>query len=121
MAPGQSGHARLQRHIEVGRSSPGGQIEDQQREGSTLQQLDGRGGGQLGLFGKDDHQMSQIDAGSGQVGRKRGGFGVADPGRPLAGALTFQQQLEGRAKMASTLTGQLDHSAFGIDLGHSST
>ncbi|ODT13250.1 MAG: hypothetical protein ABS57_19305 [Mesorhizobium sp. SCN 65-12] len=30
MAPGQGGHTRLQSHIEIGRSTPAGQVEDQQ-------------------------------------------------------------------------------------------
>lgn len=102
---GQCGHTRLQGHIEVGRTSPGSQIENQQREGAALQQLDRGGGGQLRLVGKDHHKMGQVHAGLGQIGRKRRGFGIAHPGRPLAGALAFQQQLESRAEVTAALTG----------------
>jgi hypothetical protein len=115
---GQCGHTRLQGHVEVGRTHPGGQIEDQQREGTALQQFDRGGGRQLRLFGKDDHQMGQIHAGPGQIGRKRRGLGIAHPGRPFAGALAFQQQLEGRAEVTAALTGQLDQPSFDIKIGH---
>lgn len=121
MAAGERSHARLQGHVEVGRAAPGGQIQDEQRKSPALQQFDGRGGGQLRFFGKDHHQVSQIDAGSSQVGGKGRGFGIAHPGHPLAGTLAFQKQLQGRAEVAAALTGQLDQPAFNIEFGHAST
>lgn len=105
MAAGQGGHTRLQGHVEVGRTAPGGQIQDQQGESPALQQFDGRGGGQLRLFRKNHHQVSQIDAGFGQIRWKGGSFGIAYPGHPLSGALAFQQQLQSQAEVASALTG----------------
>lgn len=121
VASGERGHARLQGHVEVSGATPGGQIQDEQRKGPALQQFDGRSGGQLRFFGEDHHQMSQIDPGSGQVGGEGRGFGIAHPGHPLARALAFQQQLQGRAEVAATLTGQLDQPAFDIKFGHAST
>ncbi|MBS2036790.1 hypothetical protein JST97_17500 [bacterium] len=37
MAPSQGRHTRLQSHIQGGRATPGGQVQDNQSEGSAVQ------------------------------------------------------------------------------------
>jgi hypothetical protein len=105
MAAGQGGHARLQGHIELSRSVPGGQIQNNQGKGPAVQQFYGRGGRQLGLLGEDHGEMAQIQAGLGHIGRVGGRLGIAHPGHPLARPLAFQQQLQSGAEMPSALAG----------------
>lgn len=65
--------------------------------------------------------MGKVHAGAGQIGGEGRSFGIAHPGHPFPGALTFQQQLQGRAEVAATLAGQLDQPSSDIKFGHAST